>query len=83
MRRELVLLGVMSILFTPVFAETFEMNNMASFQIQSNSLLNEGITPYADSIVTKYKLINSKLYYRRWNESKGYWVDSDWIPYNP
>ncbi|MEZ3444091.1 MAG: hypothetical protein K1W30_02935 [Lachnospiraceae bacterium] len=83
MRRELVLLGVMSILFTPVFAETLEMNNMASFQIQSNSLLNEGITPYADSIVTKYKLINSKLYYRRWNESKGYWVDSDWIPYNP
>ena len=82
MRRELVLLGVMSILFTPVFAETFEMNNMASFQIQSNSLLNEGITPYADSIVTKYKLINSKLYYRRWNESKGYWVDSDWIQYN-
>lgn len=47
MRRELVLLGVMSILFTPVFAETLEMNNMASFQIQSNSLLNEGITPYA------------------------------------
>ena len=33
MRRELVLLGVMSILFTPVFAETLEMNNMASFQM--------------------------------------------------
>lgn len=83
MRRELILFAVMSILCTPVFDETVGMYNMASFQIQDNILLNEKFETYADSIVTKYKLINSKLYYRRWNETKGYWVDSEWIPYNP
>lgn len=83
MRKELILLGTISMLLASVFSGTSEMNNMVSLQIQDNILFNEEIVPYADSIVTKYKLINAKLYYRRWNESKGYWVDSDWIPYNP
>ena len=39
----------------------------------------EGIVPYADVIVTKYRVKNGQVQYRRWNETKGYWVDSDWI----
>ncbi|PWJ49768.1 hypothetical protein [Faecalicatena contorta] len=38
-----------------------------------------GIVPYADSIVKKYRVHNGQLQYRRWNETRGYWVDSEWI----
>ncbi len=33
----------------------------------------------ADKIVVKYREYYGKLQYRRWNETKGYWVDSHWI----
>lgn len=37
------------------------------------------ITPYADVIVTKYRMYYGVPQYRRWNETRGYWVDPDWI----
>ena len=37
------------------------------------------IVPYADVIVYKYRLYNGKQQYRRWNETRGYWVDPYWI----
>lgn len=37
------------------------------------------IAPYADVIVYKYRLYNGKQQYRRWNETRGYWVDPYWI----
>lgn len=33
----------------------------------------------ADVIVTMYRVNNHKVQYRRWNETRGYWVDPDWI----
>lgn len=33
----------------------------------------------ADVIVTKYRLNNGVVQYRRWNETQGYWVDPEWI----
>lgn len=33
----------------------------------------------ADKIVVKYREYKGRLQYRRWNETKGYWVDSHWI----
>lgn len=33
----------------------------------------------ADRIVTKYRVYDGKLQYRRWNETRGYWVDSKWL----
>ena len=38
-----------------------------------------GITPYADVIVVKVRYYNGKYQYRRWNETRGYWVDPEWI----
>ena len=35
--------------------------------------------PYADVIVYKYRIENGKQQYRRWNETRGYWVDPYWI----
>ena len=37
------------------------------------------IAPYADVIVYKYRIENGKQQYRRWNETRGYWVDPYWI----
>ena len=39
----------------------------------------EGIEPRADVIVFKYRIYNGVYQYRRWNETKGYWVDPYWI----
>lgn len=33
----------------------------------------------ADVIVVKYRMNNGKMQYRRWNETKGVWVDPYWI----
>lgn len=42
-----------------------------------------GIAPCADEIVTKFRLIDGKkLQYRRWNQTRGYWVDKKWINLN-
>lgn len=37
------------------------------------------ITPYADVIVKKYRDYNGVIQYRRWNQTRGYWVDPYWI----
>ncbi len=37
------------------------------------------ICPRADKIVIKYRKHNNVFQYRRWNETKGCWVDPDWI----
>ena len=37
------------------------------------------ITPRADVIVYKTRYYNGKFQHRRWNETRGYWVDPDWI----
>lgn len=35
--------------------------------------------PRIDVIVNKYRVHNGVLQYRRWNETRGCWVDPDWI----
>lgn len=51
-------------------------------QVQSEQS-NIGIAPCADEIVTKFRLIDGKkLQYRRWNQTRGYWVDKKWIDLN-
>ena len=37
------------------------------------------MTPYADVIVVKTRIYNGRRQYRRWNETRGYWVDANWI----
>lgn len=37
------------------------------------------VTPCADEIVTKFRMLNGHLQYRRWNQTRGYWVDDYWI----
>lgn len=42
-------------------------------------VVDSGIQPYADVIVTKYRMYEGKLQKRRWNETRGFWVDPYWI----
>lgn len=37
------------------------------------------VEPKADNIVVKYRTVNGVRQYRRWNATKGRWVDPDWI----
>ncbi|WNX83960.1 hypothetical protein RWV98_15440 [Agathobaculum sp. NTUH-O15-33] len=37
------------------------------------------VTPRADVIVTKTRVLGGRVQYRRWNETRGYWVDPEWI----
>ena len=37
------------------------------------------IQPRADVIVVKFRYNNGVLQCRRWNETRGYWVDPYWI----
>lgn len=38
-----------------------------------------GVAPCADEIVTKFRINKDKVQYRRWNQTRGYWVDKKWI----
>lgn len=46
-----------------------------------NEQSNIGVAPCADEIVTKFRLNvkTNKIQYRRWNQTRGYWVDDYWI----
>lgn len=37
------------------------------------------VMPLADVIITKYRVYGGKWQYRRWNDTKGIWVDPKWI----
>ena len=52
--------------------------------VQEQSVQNDiGVAPCADEIVTKFRLYKkTKLQYRRWNQTRGYWVDKHWINLN-
>lgn len=39
---------------------------------------NSTIVPQADVIEVKYRIHKGTLQYRRWNATRGYWVDSTW-----
>lgn len=41
----------------------------------------DGIMPYADEIETKWRVSLGRLQYRRWNATRNYWVDPEWITY--
>lgn len=48
--------------------------------VQEQSVQNDiGVAPYADEIVMKFRVHNNKVQYRRWNQTRGYWVDKKWI----
>ena len=43
----------------------------------------DGIMPLADVIVMVTRTYQGRLQCRRWNETRGYWVDPEWIDISP
>ncbi len=63
---------------------SFNVANAAEIPQEGSNLYIEygkdsGISPHADEIVTEFRRHNGVIQYRRWNATKGYWVDPDWI----
>ena len=63
-------------------AEIPEQTTVPTGEIVSTSYAE--IEPRADVIVTKHRYdpTTGKWQYRRWNETKGCWVDPEWIDIN-
>jgi len=59
----------------PVSASTVTVVEETNTKISSNLVM----TPYANVIVIKTRIYNGVRQYRRWNETRGYWVDANWI----
>lgn len=83
MKKQLILLSAMLILATSIIGGITGVSNVKAVEVQEvyeMTVSNENIIPHADVIVRKYRVINGVTQYRRWNETKGYWVDSEWLP---
>lgn len=74
--------------FLSTLTAIFLITTLTPFSYATNSyiptILNKtihetSIIPYADVIVYKFRVYNGKRQYRRWNQTRGYWVDSHWI----
>lgn len=71
MRKKVEILGLILLFaITPI-----TLSNLESMVIPAQGV----IEPKADVIVTKYRNYHGTLQYRRWNETRGYWVDKNWI----
>lgn len=71
MRKKVEIIGLILLFaFTPI-----TLSNLESMVIPAQGV----IEPKADVIVTKYRNYHGTLQYRRWNETRGYWVDKEWI----
>lgn len=74
-KKLLTIMGLGIILYAPLAAERLpETGNVYTEETNSG-----GIMPYADIIETKYRLNHGKAQYRRWNSTKGCWVDPEWM----
>ena len=82
MKKYFILLGTVTMLAMLLTGEMIGIQKVEAAEMQNVYTMesNEGIVPYADVIVTKYRWNNGVLECRRWNETKGRWEDSDWIP---
>lgn len=71
MKKKIIMLSLMIMfVFMPV----------ATVRAEDSTILTQNvIIPKADVIVTKYRDYHGVLQYRRWNETRGYWVDKEWI----
>lgn len=68
--------GYFAIMFLMLSALTPALSVNASAPALAST---SNIQPRADKIVYKYRIYNGVHQYRRWNETKGCWVDPAWI----
>lgn len=67
------------LLMTVSMANPFGLIPTSDISIVVNAAAPDVAVPYADVIVVKYRVNNGHLEKRRWNQTKGVWVDPAWI----
>lgn len=78
MKKNSFIIGIMliSILYSmPVLAE----GKVPTQNYIVEKELSDNLETRMDKIVKKFRVYNGVLQYRRWNETKGKWVDPYWI----
>lgn len=82
MKKLIVVLALALMISGSVLSASAEEVSAVENQVVEQSGENSGtIAPMADKIVTKFRVYNGKYQYRHWNETRGYWVEPDWITY--
>ena len=66
----------LSLISNAAATETFTNDSISKQNIEVSEIQS---TPRADVIVLKTRLYKGKTQYRRWNETRGYWVDPSWL----
>ena len=67
-------------MYTAMMSAVMLTGFASSTEAQGQSAQSDiAVTPCADEIVTKFRMLNGHLQYRRWNQTRGYWVDKKWI----
>lgn len=78
MKKRLLVLGLFVAGFMMQYSATAVESFVSPPSVSCSA--DQGIVPFTkDKIVTKYRTHNGTRQYRRWNETRGYWVDSDWV----
>lgn len=76
MKYKLFILFVFTIMVVSPIVNVRAAECTGSFRTVSKNIM---VEPRSDVIVTKFRILNDVIQYRRWNETKGVWVDNDWI----
>lgn len=74
-----MVLAVMSLSFTTSMTAHASAETEPPVVTDSNDSEDGEMSIMADVIVVKYRTFYGVEQYRRWNETRGYWVDSTWL----
>lgn len=79
--KKIIIATMLFILLLQLPSNALATNNITSpiHSLPRNISTEVSISPCSDNIVTKTRLYHGKFQYRRWNSTKGCWVDSHWI----
>lgn len=69
----MIALGLVAIVPSVSEVKAAEVSSVPEVTTEDSTVM-----PTADVIEVKYRIYDGKLQYRRWNATRGYWVDSTW-----
>lgn len=69
------------ILIAAILVNPISMVPIASVPTEVQAAVTPTVDPQADEIIWRFRVNNGIREKRRWNATRGYWVDPYWIPY--
>lgn len=77
--KKIFMVGVSSIALVSMFPQQTDAYNIIETENACIMYADEQIASRADVIETKIRSYYGIVQYRRWNKTRGYWMDDDWI----